>query len=73
MKVTIQVDRPLGDHDPPFTSTDYVCGVINLDMQQGDAVSRITVELSGCLLASVLATATNPLGSTDHAADNHKV
>jgi hypothetical protein len=52
MKVTIQVDRPLGDHDPPFTSTDYVCGVINLDMQQGDAVSRITVELSGMLAFS---------------------
>jgi hypothetical protein len=47
MKVTIQLDRPLGNHDPSFTATDYVRGVINLDLQHEDEVSRITLELSG--------------------------
>ncbi len=47
MKVTIQLDRPLGSHDPPFTTTDSVRGVVNLDLPHEDAVTRITIELSG--------------------------
>ena len=49
MKVTIHLDRPLGAHDQPFTSTDYVRGVVDLDLQHEDVVSRITLELSGIL------------------------
>lgn len=47
MKVAIQLDRPIGDHDPPFTSTDYVTGTVHLNLQRDCAVSRITLELSG--------------------------
>lgn len=47
MKVTIQLDRSLGDHDQPFASTDSVCGFVNLDLPHEDDVTRITVELSG--------------------------
>lgn len=95
MKITIQLDRALGDHDPPFTSTDYVSGAIHLNLQKEDAVTRITLEFSGmlpfswlsligsrhvpnCLFigdlsSSVVATATNPLGSTELTTNNHKV
>jgi hypothetical protein len=47
MRVTIQQDRPQGEHDNFFTSTDYVRGTLQLDLQDGDAITRITVELSG--------------------------
>ncbi|KAN0110798.1 hypothetical protein V8E51_007185 [Hyaloscypha variabilis] len=73
MRVTIQQVRPQGEHDNFFTSTDYVRGTIQLDLQDGDAITRITVELSGSLLGSVIAAATNPRDSTMHAVDNHKL
>ncbi|KAE9372638.1 hypothetical protein N431DRAFT_545216 [Stipitochalara longipes BDJ] len=73
MRVTIQLDRSRGDPNTFFTSTDYVRGIIQLNLQGGDAITRITVELSGTLLGSVVAAATNPLDSTMHAVDNHKL
>ncbi|KAF8857302.1 hypothetical protein BDZ45DRAFT_744525 [Acephala macrosclerotiorum] len=73
MKVAIQLDRPIGDHEPPFTSTDYVSGTVHLHLQRVDAVSRITRELSGSLLCCVVAATTNPLDATLEAVDNHKL
>ncbi|KAL2062024.1 hypothetical protein VTL71DRAFT_6290 [Oculimacula yallundae] len=73
MKVTIQLDRTAVDHDRRFTSTDYVRGNVVLSLQRADAVSRITVELSGSLLSSVVAAATNPLDGTLHALNTHKL
>jgi hypothetical protein len=49
MKIAIQLDRGLGDHDTAFTSTDYVSGVIHLNLQKEDAVTRIALEFSGIL------------------------
>jgi len=57
MKVTIQLDRSLGGHDQPFTNTDSVCGFVNLNLPHEDAVTRITVELSG-MIGSLLLTFT---------------
>ncbi|PVH74879.1 hypothetical protein DL98DRAFT_602829 [Cadophora sp. DSE1049] len=73
MKVAIQLDRPIGDHDPHFTCMDYVRGDVILSLQRADAVSRITVVLSGTLLSSVVAAATNPLDGTLHAMNSHKL
>ncbi|KAH9209257.1 hypothetical protein DL95DRAFT_466935 [Leptodontidium sp. 2 PMI_412] len=73
MKVAIQLDRPLADHDHPFTSTDYVRGNVILSLQRADAVSRITVVVSGNLISSVVAAATNPLDGTLHALNSHKL
>ncbi|KAG4444020.1 hypothetical protein IFR05_000480 [Cadophora sp. M221] len=73
MKVAIQLDRPLPDYDHPFTSTDYVRGNVILSLQRADAVSRITIVLSGSLISSVVAAATNPLDGTLHALNSHKL
>lgn len=47
MKATIQLDRPIGAHSLPFTSTDYVSGTVHLILHRDDAVSRIALKLSG--------------------------
>ncbi|KAH7372074.1 hypothetical protein BKA64DRAFT_750892 [Cadophora sp. MPI-SDFR-AT-0126] len=73
MKVAIQLDRPISDHDPPFTCMDYVRGSAVLSLQRADAVSRVTVILSGTLFSSVVAAATNPLDGTLHAMNSHKL
>ncbi|CZR61646.1 uncharacterized protein PAC_11543 [Phialocephala subalpina] len=73
MKATIQLDRPIGAHSLPFTSTDYVSGTVHLILHRDDAVSRITLELSGTLHSCVVAVATNPLDGTLEAVDSHKL
>ncbi|KAK0105013.1 hypothetical protein ONS95_004618 [Cadophora gregata] len=73
MKVAIQLDRPTSDQDPLFTSLDYVRGNVILSLQRADAVSRVTVVLSGTLFSSVVAAATNPLDGTLHAMNTHKL
>ncbi|KAG4425383.1 hypothetical protein IFR04_001533 [Cadophora malorum] len=73
MKVAIQLDRSIGDHDPPFTCMDYVRGNVILSLQRADAVSRIAAVLSGTLFSSVVSAATNPLDGTLHAMNSHKL
>ncbi|XMA18862.1 hypothetical protein WAI453_011653 [Rhynchosporium graminicola] len=70
---TSLLDRTTVDHDPRFTSTDYVRGNVVLALERADAVSRITVELSGNLFSSVVAAATNPWDGTAHATNSHKL
>ncbi|KAH7311106.1 hypothetical protein BKA65DRAFT_575164 [Rhexocercosporidium sp. MPI-PUGE-AT-0058] len=52
---------------------DYVRGNVILNLHRADAVSRIVIVLSGSLISSVVAAATNPLDGTLHALNSHKL